>query len=165
MFLGLLSWACQAAVYRWVDAEGTPHFSDQPHAGAQEIEVPPLPTVPALRPPPPPAPPQAATPVYKHFEVISPTTEQAVRANNGRVSVRLALSPSLRPGDRISLVLDGKPLPGASHTLTFELSNLARGGHTVQGSIVDANGRAVISTTPVTFYVLRVRLPQPAAPK
>src|SRR5271154_797219 len=31
--------AAQATVYRWVDADGVVHFSDQPHQGATEIQV------------------------------------------------------------------------------------------------------------------------------
>ena len=162
--LSLFAWASQAAVYRWVDADGTVHFSDQPHAGAQEIMVEPLPTVPSVQ-----APRSKEVPAirarYERFEVTKPAQGESIRANDGRVSVSLVLSR----GDRIDLALDGKPLPEVGSALSFNLSNLARGGHTVQASVVDAAGNSVISTPAVTFYVLRAiaapKPPPPPAPK
>src|SRR5262245_58608608 len=37
--------AIAASVYKWVDAEGVTHYSDQPHPDAKEVELPPVNTV------------------------------------------------------------------------------------------------------------------------
>jgi hypothetical protein len=42
--------------------------------------------------------------------------------------------------------------------MMLELNNMSRGRHTVAATVVDANDEALIKTSPVTFYVLRVAL-------
>jgi len=145
-----------AEVYKWIDAEGVVHFSDEPVQGAEAVHIPPMQTI-SL----PPVPQQhgsgrkasASESPYSSLTVSSPRKDEAIRANNGAVTVTLALTPSLLHGDRLRVTLDG--VERLIETSSMNLSNLPRGGHTVQAAVVNAAGKVLISSEPVTFFVLR----------
>ena len=97
---------------------------------------------------------------YSEFTIVSPTSEQEVRANDGNVPVRLSLQPALMPGHTIALTIDGEDghIVKAGDGMTVELSNLSRGRHTVEATVVDDAGNTLIQAGPVSFNVLRVAL-------
>ena len=159
-----------ASVYRWVDAEGTVHFTDQPRPGAERVEVEPIQTytpreVTALE--------QAggapagqggeATSGYSRFEFLRPEPEQGIRANDGRVDVQMALEPALRDGHRLQVSLDGETLRGDAPP-SFSIPGMERGTHTLAATIRDAGGDVLARAGPVTFHVLRVHLGTPPGP-
>ena len=49
---------------------------------------------------------------YSDFRIASPGNQEAIRDNAGNVNVDLKLTPSLRSGDKIALLLDGKSVGG-----------------------------------------------------
>ena|SRR5689334_6872698 len=107
---------CAAKVYKWTDDQGKVIYSDTPHRGAIEMDVP---TEPAgIIPVPPekmPAPRQPAAEEsverYGTLIIVSPTNEQVLDNPQGRVNVSLAVKPSVRTdeGHAIRLVMDGQP--------------------------------------------------------
>ena len=150
-------------VYRYVTPEGDVTYSDAPPAeGAKEVDLPPLQT---FKPPPIQLPPlkvgaqglEVGHPGYQAFSVASPSDDQPIRDNAGNVSVELMLSPGLRSGDTIDIMVDGQILAKGTSTVTT-LTNLDRGTHTVQAAIRDGNGKVVAETDSVTFHLLRRRL-------
>ena len=92
--------------------------------------------------------------VYTELRVIAPKKDQAIRANDGDVSIALGLSPKLRPGDKIVISLDGKEFSRGTSRVA-NLSNLDRGEHTLIVSVVNRAARSLISSGAVTFNVLR----------
>ena len=92
--------------------------------------------------------------VYTELKVIAPKKDQAIRANDGDVSIALGLSPKLRPGDKIVISLDGKEFSRGTSRVA-NLSNLDRGEHTLIVSVVNRAARSLISSEAVTFNVLR----------
>jgi len=162
--LALLAFATgvSAQVYRWVAPDGTVQYSDQPQPGSTPVEVAPVQTIPAPPPPrrtTPPAKPRSTQPVYARFDVLSPAEQESVRANDGNVTISLGLEPPLMPGNRVVLLLDGQPVGPPGTSLTVPLTNLDRGTHRLEASVLDGAGNALISAGPVTFHVLRVHLP------
>jgi hypothetical protein len=164
LLLGLAT-GVSAQVYRWVAPDGTVQYSDQPQPGATPVEVAPAQTMPA---PPPtlrraaPAPkPADSRPLYARFAVVSPGEQESVRANDGNVTISLAIEPPLLPGSRIVVLLDGQPVASPGADLTIPLTNLDRGTHRLEASVLDGGGNVLISAGPVTFHVLRVHLPPP----
>jgi hypothetical protein len=95
---------------------------------------------------------------YTEFTIVSPTSEQGVRANDGNVTVRLSLQPALMSGHTVALNVDGEDGEAAKsgRSLTFQLGNLSRGRHTVEATVLDPAGKALIQVGPISFYVLRV---------
>ena len=156
-----------AAVYRWVDPNGEVHYSDQPGPGTEEVKLreatvyTPAPvgdTTPASTG-------QGKadeTPDYKSMSIAAPANDEAIRSNQGLVDVSLTLQPALMKGHRIRIYLDGQPASGELNTTQITLQNVDRGTHTLQASVIDAQGNEVIRSPSVTFHLLRVSAPRKA---
>jgi hypothetical protein len=159
----LLVFVCAAAsaqVYQRTGPDGKVYFSDQPGPDAVQVDVPPAQTISLPAVPESTEPAQQAGDVtsYTEFTIVSPTSEQEVRANDGNVPVQLSLQPALMPGHTIALTIDGEDghTVKAGDGMTVELSNLSRGRHSVEATVVDDAGNAQIQAGPVSFNVLRV---------
>ncbi len=158
-----------AAIYKWVDADGTVHFSDTPKEGAEEVHVAPPQTYSAPRVAPitpRPAEPEAPA-AYARFDLLAPADDATLRENTGAITLSFAVDPPLKTGagHRLVVLLDGAPVSeGKSATLTLE--NVDRGTHTLQGQIVDARGTVLMSSPSITVHLLRhsILAPPPAAP-
>jgi hypothetical protein len=161
-------WAliAQATVYRWVDADGVVHFSDQPHQGATEIQVSEPQTYSAPK-----AGPTTSSVAgkandvnfrYTNCSVSSPAAESTI-GDTDSISVSLSLSPAPRATDRISLFYDGAAVPGSGGRSTgYTISPLDRGTHTLSVSVSDAAGAVLCQSEPVNIYV---RQPSVLAPQ
>jgi hypothetical protein len=171
IFLLFLIFACATAsaeVFRRVGPDGEVYFSDQPGPDAERIEVAPAQSVSM---PPSELTETTAQPdneaagqqeeeaaAYSLFSIISPASEEAVRANEGNVTIHLMLQPELAPAHAIELKVDGedgKDVNTVDDT-TIELVNMSRGRHTVEATVVDDKGNELIQASPVSFDVLRV---------
>jgi hypothetical protein len=150
-----------AQVYKRVGPDGKIYFSDRPGPDATRVEVAPaqtisLPTVsgPAETV----GKKDEAVSGYSEFAIVSPLSDEGVRANDGNVTVRLSLQPKLQSGHTIMLKIDGEDgaQVKAGDDMAIELTNLSRGRHTVEAVVVDAQGNALIQTASVSFNVLRV---------
>jgi hypothetical protein len=153
-------------VYKWVDEKGVTHFSDQPVAGAEKVEMSGGASRPASPPPyyAPSAPQETkakAGPAYSRFVIVNPQQDQSIINTGGKVTVQLAMTPSIDAGHTVTLYLDGAPVSdfnpnGDSH----EFSNMPRGTHTVK-AVVSEGGRTVQETPVVTFHVRQESVAQP----
>jgi len=160
ILLVFLSATASAQVFKRVGPDGKVYFSDEPGPDATQIEVAPAQTI-SL--PPVSGRDEAvgeqdqADPVYTSFAIVSPTSEQEIRANDGNVLVQLSLQPELKSGHTITLTIDGQDgeaiKPGGG--MSVALSNLSRGHHTVEARVVDDAGKVLIQTSAVGFNVLR----------
>jgi Domain of unknown function (DUF4124) len=161
--------AALAATYRWTDAQGVVHYSDTPQPGAQEIQLPSAQTYRA--PPVPAAPPAAAasTPaaapvVYQTCAITQPAADSNLFAPEV-VNVSVQVIPALRPGDQLSVTLDGATLPpSGSSGMNFALPSPERGSHTVSALVLGADGQTLCSAPPVSFSVQRPSLLSPQSP-
>jgi hypothetical protein len=170
--LGILSATAQAdngrptTVYRWVDAQGVVHYSDQPHPNAQKLEIRGAQTFSALPLPQTPASPAAeetqpsSAPAYDSCAIAQPTDQQMLM-NAYQATAVVQTSPGLHPGDQIRLFVDGKQLPGSGTSYTFPVH---RGQHSVQAVIQDSTGQIVCETSTVTFYVHQPSIQNPHNP-
>lgn len=94
----------------------------------------------------------AQAPGRYNVAIVQPANEETVHDNEGKVVVQVAISPDLAPGDRIVLLLDGRPV-GAQGGTTFALSGIERGAHTLQAQVVDASSAPLTASAPVTFHL------------
>lgn len=162
LLLGLPLLATAAGVYRWVDAEGNVVYGDDPpkSAQAETVDLPALTIADSFVPATPstrqdaPAQPDEEQAAYTRFKVTAPAVDEAIRANDGNMGVTVAVEPALRAGDSISLYLDGKQV-GNGKSLTFALTEVDRGEHTVFAVLADAQGNIIQNTEAVRFNVLR----------
>ncbi len=154
------------SVYRSLDEEGNPVFSDEPSPDAEALELREVQTVPAegnLKFEYTPAEKETPT-AYEDLSFSSPLDDTAVRENAGNLVVTLVSKPALRPGHRVVLYLDGEEV-GRGMQTTFNLENLDRGTHTLSAEIAHGD-KVLIESESVTFTLLRhsEQHPKPAPP-
>lgn len=152
--------AAPAQVYRWVDEDGVVHYSDTPHPGAEEIQLPDDgPTAPgrafeSLQRTPPTNGDEAqqpATPGYERVRFVAPAPEETLWNIGGELTVRLDVQPALRPGHQVRVYFDGEPRPASG--LTVELQEVWRGTHNLQAEVLNEQGQLMIRSEPIRFYV------------
>jgi hypothetical protein len=167
--------ACSVAsagttVYKWVDENGVTHFSDQPHENAAKVEVRDPATYSAKDGPPTsvtePQTPGEKAPAgsYDRCSVSQPTQGQ-VFLNTYSVTVAVDVVPVLRPGDRVVLTLDGRPLTDQAGAQTsFTIDPIDRGTHTVEATIQSPTGQPLCTSASATFHVRQTSVLSPAHP-
>lgn len=150
---GLTTGLTQPLVYQHQDQNGHVTFSDQSQGGVlipiKEMDVsapvasnPSVPTIPDI---------QSAH--YERIEIIKPHHEETIRDNEGRVTIELVVSPALRPGDTLTLLLDGQPVKKLISTDPIELQGLERGTHTLSLVLTDPQGQIQQTSQTITIFV------------
>jgi hypothetical protein len=157
--LWLMSAAATAAtVYKWVDENGVTHYSDQPHPKAQTLEVEAAQSYGGRAAPA--AASATASPAtnapaasYSLCELYKPEPEENFQ-NTSTITAKLRLEPTLVPGHRVAIALDGKRLTNQPTDVSeFVISNIERGQHSVMVVVYDERGRPACTTSAVTFHV------------
>jgi hypothetical protein len=157
-----------AVVYKWTDADGVIHFSDQPVPGAEKIvtasgtthngwvaATPNGASAAAAKPK------SASALDFKQLAIVSPGKEETITGMQA-VNVRLAIDPGLKPTQTIAWFLNGSPMTGqAPDAVQFTLDDLARGTYTISATVMDQPTGQSTSVDPVTFYVVRPSLLSP----
>ncbi|HEC29867.1 MAG TPA: DUF4124 domain-containing protein [Gammaproteobacteria bacterium] len=154
--------SAHAEIYRWVDDSGKVVYSDKPGAGAQRVKLHGIATTYKSKPV------SAYTSAnsstkgpkkvkavkgYKSFRIVSPANDAAIRENAGNVSIVMRSSPPLKKGHRTVIALDGKKVQTTGLSYTFR--GVDRGTHVLSAAIMDAGGKKLIESSPVTFHLLR----------
>ncbi len=91
---------------------------------------------------------------YQSIKIQQPEANGTVRSNEGIVPVSVALEPSLQPGHRIKLFLDGGAVSGEFDSPAIELNGVQRGTHNLRAVVSDANGRR-LGDSPTVRFTLR----------
>ena len=156
-----------AVVYKWTDADGVVHFSDQPVPGAEKIVTnggssrgimnAPMPA--AL----PGSEPNAASPLASvRIAIDSPAPNQTFSGSEVMYA-SATVEPALAPGGPITIswALNGAPVAGSDGAMHFKLPDLSRGVYTLSATLTDAASGATKSADPVTFNVLRPSILSP----
>jgi hypothetical protein len=146
-----------AVIYKWTDADGIVHYSDQPVPGAVRVVTSSStangigggsPTgLGALTNK---AQPTAAGNSRPSIE--SPAQDQVFFADD-IVTVRLGLQPGLNENHSITWHLNGKQLDDRADSVAFTLPSLPRGTYAIAATVTDLSTGAAQSTDSVTFYV------------
>jgi len=138
-------------VYRWVDPDGTIHYSDRPVTGADTLGVP-VRKAPhqEMR-----APGQAFPGPYAQFEIITPADNETIRDPEGNVQVGLVLEPALMDGHRLQILTDGAPATGEAPGTQLRISGLPLGTHQIQAKVINAEGAPIASSSIVHFHLLK----------
>jgi hypothetical protein len=170
--MGLLAaFTAQAAViYKWVDADGVVHYSDQASPGAEKI-VTAVSSAPAVSGARNATGPVAQSPVtaqgglnYTEFSINSPAPQQTFFADDV-VAVHLNLSPTLRPNQSITWHLNGKQLDFPPTSVSFALPRLDRGTYALAATITDQQTSESQTSNSVTFFVRQPSALSPQSPQ
>jgi hypothetical protein len=168
------SLALAATVYKWVDENGTVHYSDQPHPNAQKVQVQDVQTYPSSQ-----TPSQAAATAKAQQQGPTPDARQSYRgcaivnpqdgaalANPDSLSVSVRTDPGVQPGDQVYILLDGAALNGGNPTgSSFTISPVDRGTHTLQAVVRDSAGNLQCQTPGITVDVHQNSILNPANPQ
>ncbi len=161
-------------VWKWVDENGVPHYTDHPVPGAQRIELTGVPTVPALKTPetqqaaPAAAPPggseagQAAqTQSGQHVALVKPEPNETLWNIGATLTVQVTVEPPLRPGQHVDVFLDGTRVNVGATATQFTVPNVYRGVHTLQVVVVSPEGQDVARSGSVQFTVQQTSVLNP----
>ncbi len=91
---------------------------------------------------------------YEDFKVTSPSNDATIRDNGGNVPVSLSLTPGLRNGHSIELMMDGQSI-GSGKSTSVTLTEVDRGTHTVQAAVKDNQGKEIARSNSVIFHLKR----------
>ncbi len=159
LLLLLIVGSTQAEIYRYTDPDGNVSFSKQPPvgSGAQPVQLTPLNTVS------PPADIQKDTEstsgdgqqAYTSLSISEPQAEEAIRDNAGNVTISVSLTPALRDSDYVYVYVDGNEMARGPYT-SFHFQSMDRGRHEVHAEVKTKQGKSLIKSEPVAFYLLRV---------
>lgn len=165
MLLALLAGSTQAAVYTYVDANGNRVYTDQPHKGAERLQMPAAPSV-----NPAPAAPQRSVTIpavkrppavrYQMLRILLPLPDTAVREENGELIVTVTSEPALQEGHRYRLLLDGNVAQEPGRSPVFALKNVDRGTHTLAAEIIDYDDYVIERTPAQPVHLQRISLIQ-----
>ena len=148
-------------VYQKVDEDGTVIFTDEPDDASIPVELSPTKiekNVERWR-----IPGGLGTPareehanefIYESFSINTPTSNEAIRSNNGNISVSVSVKPFLAPGHRVMYYMDGN-LVASNSSASTTLQGVSNGEHTLIAAIINPEGLELTRTQPVTFNVLR----------
>jgi hypothetical protein len=145
-------------IYKWTDADGVVHYSDQAVPGAEKIVTSSGAAngIGGSRPSsssPNPSSKPAGGLSFTQFAIESPAKD-SVFFGDEIVPVRLRLAPGLGPNQSITWHLNGKQLddqpPDAT---TFALQGLPRGSYSLAATVTDLVSGDSQSTDSTTFYV------------
>lgn len=165
-----------AEVYRWVDDDGTVHYSDRPQEGAEVVVIEEAQTFST------PAPktsrgasatssgkaddadkePAAS---YSNFEIVSPRQEEVLWNTGGQLNVSLRARPRIRSGHAIFLVMDGQEIQQLPRgRLQASLTDVVRGTHQLHAEVRDTGGNMLARSDTVQFTVQQTSIQNPNNP-
>jgi len=151
-----------AQIYKWTDSSGNVHFSDKPHEGAEQIELPKVQTYSSPKATPPAAPSDEVVNeeggVYESLTIVQPEEQATIRNPQGYLSIVLDVKPTLRKGDKLQIIFDGIPLGMPQEATTFALQNIKRGSHTIVAQVVDNQGTVLNTSQQVNINMMPPRV-------
>ncbi|MGH8745980.1 MAG: hypothetical protein ACREUK_05765 [Burkholderiales bacterium] len=86
------------------------------------------------------------------ISILRPASGETIHSNQGKLTVRLRRAGS-PPGAGVRLVLDGAALPKVYRGSVIGLEGIDRGSHDLRAVLLDADGRRIAASAPVTFYM------------
>lgn len=157
-----------AVICKSVDADGVVSYSEVPAAECPEVvKLPdysrytPRPVTPPTNEPndvvEAPAVEQPFT-GYDRIAITEPEPNGTVRSNDGIVQVGVTLQPSLQPGHRIKLFLDGGAVAGEFDGPAIQLSGVERGTHSLRAVVSDESGRRLGDSPSIRFTLRQISL-------
>ncbi|WOT04948.1 DUF4124 domain-containing protein [Shewanella youngdeokensis] len=154
----LISSLTHATVYKWTDEDGKVHFSDKPVKNAvivefnkkteNQVKLPsPTPSAPSTEP--------TADMISYNMQIDSPSEEQTIRSNEGRISLALKIKPKLALAHQLVLFMDGEQQGGTQQSSLFNVSGIDRGEHTFVIKALAQDGKLLASTPPRKVFLHR----------
>lgn len=162
-----------AQIYTWTDEDGNKVYSDQPNPNARQVDLPPTNTLETTLP----RMPESSQNQddsnggqpgsgYNTLQITSPGHDEAIRANDGIVTLVINTTPALSPGHILRACVDGEMRQAAvagngQSTQRLTLSELDRGSHDIVAVVTNTQGEVVQRSDGITVHVQRTSVLQP----
>jgi hypothetical protein len=162
--------AASQEIYRWVDKDGVVHYEDQPNSpdavlidviAPNEYES--GDTASANYESTPDPQDEGAAGNYGSLSIISPSADQVFFGADAAVTVTASLDGELMSGHSLVFFVNGARR--AAEGLSLALGNLPRGSYTVGATVLDENGRPVVSSEQTRFHVRQPSINSPQSPQ
>lgn len=161
-------------LYKWVDDEGVVHYSDEPQAGAKQIEIEEVPTI------------QMGVPhiekrrsnnkenetaaknhekPYSLLAISTPSDNGIVRNNGSFITLSAEIEPALRNEHQVQIFLDGRPVSQDPKSLSVTVKGVQYGAHTAKIVIIDKSNKPLQSSKTNKFHYLHVLKKKNSKPK
>ena len=82
-----------------------------------------------------------------------PEDQGTVRDNSGNMQVTVVVQPTLKEGDKIALLIDGKPVGQPQAATNFMLNAVERGQHTLEADVLGSTGQVLLKSKTITFFM------------
>lgn len=169
LFTALIAFNANAEqVYRQVDKDGVPSFSDQAMPGAEKVKIEETVTFSdeaviqemqrrkdekvQLE--------EEARSVSYTVEITDPENDAAIRDNAGNLTISVQISPKLLNDHRAELLMDGGKVRDITGTTAVQLNNIDRGTHQFSARVTDKNGKTLAESPSVAVSLLRYSMPR-----
>lgn len=174
LLFGVAVTSAQAAeIYRWVDAQGLPHFTHRPVEGAERISLDRIPVAdlhtgsdlsgedksgPESRGGSGPA---APTDAFR-IRLLYPSDQQMVWADDRTLQVAAAIEPPLASGSGLRIAVSiGGERRAVTNRSRLAIDDVDRGSHEIRVELIDPSGKVIARTDPVTVHVKQHHLGTP----
>lgn len=152
-------------VYKYTDESGNTVFTDEPVKGAEQLDVQPVATIPAIPVPKSTAPTaQAEEFTYTKVAVTQPADQENFVNNEGTATVQVSIEPNLRGGDVVQLYFNGIPQGEPKKGTAFPFKNLDRGEYKTHVVIFDKDGKEAAKSDAISFFIKRAALKKQVRP-
>jgi len=158
----------ETKVYKWVDADGKTHFSDNAKPGTPTLTV----TTTNLFSSDDVFPDRKEmlvkkaasenktkkgdkTPIIYEVSITSPKNDTSLHTNDGLVVVQVSTTPKLESDHKLQLYVDGKKQGKPQNSTTLRVQNMDRGTHKLQVHLVDNKGVTTAETKMISIHLLR----------
>jgi hypothetical protein len=94
---------------------------------------------------------------YRSIKIVEPAGNATIRANDGRLTVKVDLDPTLRQTDYVAVNVGGKMFRSRFGDSLVELTDLERGTQQLQAQIIDSKGKVLITSDVISFTVQRTQ--------
>lgn len=154
-------------IYKHMLPNGEVKYSNQGGPGAERVELAPMaPPHLQIRPRPTFVMPDTmveAVPSRYQINFVTPQNEQTFTVGQPTVDITLSTSPALYTTDQVQLFLDNIPYGNLQSELTYSLSNLNRGAHSLQAKIYSnpQKGASKGETGVIVIYIQRPSIQNP----
>ena len=170
VLLCFASLAASAETYRWVDENGVVNYSDRPHPGAELVDLRAVPTTRFAQPSRPGQTREGAVEedsgqTYESVTIQRPQPDETLWNIEGLLDVQISVQPAIASGHRLRLYLDGQSVGGVpARATSFTIDKVFRGAHTLRAAIEDSDGRRLMESPTVRFFVQQTSIQNPNNP-
>ena len=157
---GLNAQESNKKIYVYTDENGNTVFTDKAQPNAKQVDVKTnIMTMPAtdtsvLAP----SASDDEPKVKYELRITTPSHQQTIRDNSGRVDIAGKITPSLRHDYKYRLKLNGKQIQKPHASAHFVLTDVDRGEHSIVLELINDQQNVIATSEAVTFYLFRASI-------